>query len=156
MHHFPYSGAEFQGNLVVWVEEPFILGLVFQFSVSSKEDYIENMADSSRTEPAMHELFLTTSIRGEDCSHVTRILQGYCAMKPSPLLRRRLIWGGPTNRNSYKGFAAEFIVSQGSKSAMWRTLSEQIIRQSYFITLLYDIKRDQFPRGSDDDSEEKS
>lgn len=67
-------------------------------------------------------------------------------MSPVPLLRRRLIWKGPANRKDYKSFDAVFIVNQGVKTPYWRSLGEQIIRQAYVITLIYDIKKDQFSK----------
>ncbi|KAN0108125.1 Mediator complex, subunit Med18 [Hyaloscypha variabilis] len=93
----------------------------------------------------MHELFLSTQVANEDLQRALRILQGYCGMKPVTFLRRRLIWEGPRMRNGLKGIDAGFLKRQSQP--IWRSLHEQLIRQSYIITLLYDVKREQFGEG---------
>lgn len=92
----------------------------------------------------MHELFLSTQVGNEDLQRSLRILQGYCGMKPVELLRRRLIWEGPRMRN-LKGIDPSFIQRQPhARVPFWQSLHEQLIRQSYIITLLYDVDRGQF------------
>ncbi len=92
----------------------------------------------------MHELFLTTHVPDEDLQRALRILQGYCAMSPVNILRRRLTWEGPRTRNP-KGIDPGFITKQHqSKIPLWRGLSEQLSRQSYVVNLLYDVERDSF------------
>jgi len=92
----------------------------------------------------MHELFLSALAGNEDLQRNLRILQGYCGMKPVKSLRRRLIWEGPRTRTP-KGFEKDFIAKQlPPKIPLWRSLGEQIGRQSYVITLIYDITQDQF------------
>jgi len=77
-------------------------------------------------------------------------------MSPVPLLRRRLIFKGPLNRKDYKPLEPSFLVNQGPKTRLWQILSEQFTRQAYFVTLVYDFKRDAFPKpGEDQNSEEK-
>jgi mediator of RNA polymerase II transcription subunit 18 len=67
-------------------------------------------------------------------------------MKPVTLLRRRLIWEGPRTRN-LKGIDPTFLQKQlATKEPSWRYLHEQLVRQSFIITLIYDIDRDQFGR----------
>jgi mediator of RNA polymerase II transcription subunit 18, fungi type len=92
----------------------------------------------------MHELFLTAHIGNDDLTRSVQILQGYCAMSPTPLLRRRLFWNGPLTHN--RGLHPGFLAAQGPKTRLWRSLSEQLIRQAYIVVLLYDITRDQFPK----------
>lgn len=92
----------------------------------------------------MHELFLTTSIPHDGKNWALRILQGYCGMNPDPLVRRRLIWQGPRRRN-LPGVNPKLLGNQTPpKMALWKTLHEQLVRQSYVVTLLYDVQRDQF------------
>ena len=92
----------------------------------------------------MHELFLTAQVSGDDLQRSLRVLQGYCGMSPIPLLRRRLIWDGPKSR-SLKGIDPAFIrVQVPQKQPLWRSLHEQLIRQSYIITLVYDVDRSHF------------
>jgi mediator of RNA polymerase II transcription subunit 18 len=66
-------------------------------------------------------------------------------MKPVTFLRRRLIWEGPRMRSGLKGIDPGFLHRQSPlREPLWRSLHEQLIRQSYIITLLYDVDRDQF------------
>lgn len=92
----------------------------------------------------MHELFLTAHIGEEDCPRALQILQGYCAMSPTPILRRRLYWNGALVHN--RGLDQVFITAQGQKARFWSSLHEQLIRQAYTVLLLYDVTRDQFPK----------
>jgi mediator of RNA polymerase II transcription subunit 18, fungi type len=94
----------------------------------------------------MHELFLTAHVPNEDIDRSLRVLQGYCSMNPVSLLRRRLVWEGPRSRQ-LKGIDPAFIARQGPKAPFWRSLHEQLTRQSYVITLIYDIDREQFGKG---------
>ncbi|KAE8453125.1 hypothetical protein EG329_012312 [Mollisiaceae sp. DMI_Dod_QoI] len=92
----------------------------------------------------MHELFLTTHIGNDDLQRALRILQGYCGMSPVNILRRRLTWEGPRTRTP-KGIDPAFITRQPPpKVGQWRGLSEQLARQSYVLTLIYDVDREQF------------
>ena len=100
----------------------------------------------------MHELFLTAGITEFDRPRTLQILQGYCAMSPVPVLRRRLYWNGPLVNN--RGFDAMFLAAQGQKTRLWNTLHEQLIRQAYTVILFYDVDRDQFPK-PDTPAEEK-
>jgi mediator of RNA polymerase II transcription subunit 18 len=92
----------------------------------------------------MHELFLTAAIGDEDRQRALQILQGYCAMPPTPLLRRRLYWNGPLVNN--RGLDLASLVSQGPRARFWVGLHEQLVRQAYTVLLLYDVKRGQFPK----------
>jgi len=106
-------------------------------------------ASSHKPSPStanMHELFLSTQVANEDLQRALRILQGYCGMKPVTLIRRRLMWEGPRTR-SLQGIDPKFLQRQQPvKEPFWRSLHEQLIRQSYIITLIYDVDRDQFGR----------
>lgn len=73
-------------------------------------------------------------------------------MKPVTLLRRRLIWEGPRTRSSLKGIDPGLLQKQP-----WKSLYDQLVRQSYVIALLYDIDRDQFgqsEKAADEDGED--
>lgn len=51
-------------------------------------------------------------------------------------------------RSNLKGIDAGFLHGQSTqRELLWRSLHEQLIRQSYIITLLYDVDRDQFGQG---------
>ncbi|QSZ31587.1 hypothetical protein DSL72_001154 [Monilinia vaccinii-corymbosi] len=93
----------------------------------------------------MHELFLSASVESEDVPRALRILQGYCGMIPQPFIRRRLIFEGPRSRNNLKGLDPSFLKQQPpSKQSWWKNLNDQLIRQSYILTLIYDVERSQF------------
>lgn len=65
-------------------------------------------------------------------------------MKPVTILRRRLLFEGPRTRTP-KGIDQAFISAQSQpKILLWRNLHEQISRQSYIVTLIYETKSDQF------------
>ncbi|TVY14131.1 Mediator of RNA polymerase II transcription subunit 18 [Lachnellula arida] len=103
----------------------------------------------------MHELFLTSHIANDDLSRTVRILQGYCGMKPVSLLERRLMWEGPRARTNLKGIDPNFVTRQPPQLApVWRGLHEQLVRQSYILTLIYDVTRD-FSQAEASGSEEK-
>ncbi|CZR59614.1 uncharacterized protein PAC_09508 [Phialocephala subalpina] len=96
----------------------------------------------------MHELFLTTQISNDDLQRALRILQGYCGMSPVHILRRHLKWEGPRTRTP-KGIDPAFIQKQHrDKVPQWKALSEQLGRQSYVLTLIYDVDRGQFGQTS--------
>jgi mediator of RNA polymerase II transcription subunit 18 len=92
----------------------------------------------------MHELFLTAQIGEEERPRALQILQGYCAMRPTPVLRRRLYWNGPLVHN--RGLDPAFVTAQGQRARFWSNLNEQLIRQAYTVLVLYDVTRDQFPK----------
>ncbi|RDL37775.1 Uncharacterized protein BP5553_05208 [Venustampulla echinocandica] len=88
----------------------------------------------------MHELFLTAHIGNDALHRAVRILQGYCAMQPQHHLYRRLMFEGPKARTNLKGLDPAFIMSQPpAKINLWRGLHEQLLRQSYVITLIYEV-----------------
>lgn len=119
----------------------------------SRQDFISHLnyrlpANISTDLPpeidAMHELFLTAQLSNDDLQRALRILQGYCAMSPVNIVRRRITFEGPRTKNP-KGIDPAFIARQSPpKAPLWRGLSEQLTRQSYFLILIYDIDRDQF------------
>ena len=96
----------------------------------------------------MHELFLIAHLSDDDFQRALRIFQGYCGMSPVTLLRRRMIFEGPRLKH-FKGIDPTLILSQRRENQqLWKTLHEQIIRQSYFITLIFDINKDDFGQPS--------
>jgi mediator of RNA polymerase II transcription subunit 18, fungi type len=104
----------------------------------------------------MHELFLTSHIANDDLSRTVRILQGYCGMKPVSLLERRLMWEGPRARTNLKGIDPSFIMRQPPPlDQVWRGLHEQLVRQSYILTFIYGVSRDDFGQAKANGSEEK-
>lgn len=105
-----------------------------------------------KARPLMHELFLTAAVVDDDCQLALQILQGYCAMPPTPLLRRRLYWNGPLVNN--RGLDVASLMPQGPRARFWVGLHEQLVRQAYTVLLLYDVKREEFPK-ADTPADEK-
>ena len=53
-------------------------------------------------------------------------------------------------RTGLKGIESGFLKDRKPpKDVVWKGLHEQLIRQSYIITLLYDVNRDQFGQGEE-------
>lgn len=93
----------------------------------------------------MHELFLSASVDSEDVSRALRILQGYCGMIPQQFIRRRLVFEGPRSRNNLKGLDASLLKQQPPNKQFWyKNLNDQLIRQSYVLTVIYDVDKSQF------------
>ena len=78
-------------------------------------------------------------------------------MKPEPLLRRRLLWEGPRTRK-LPGINAAFLQSlqqqHQPKFPLWRTLHEQLTRQSYVLQIVFEVGRDEFGKSKSDESVE--
>jgi mediator of RNA polymerase II transcription subunit 18 len=92
----------------------------------------------------MHELFLISHLSDDEVQRALRIFQGYCGMSPVTLLRRRMTFEGPRLKQ-LKGIEPTFIKDQErGKQHLWRSLHDQITRQSYVITLIFDINKDHF------------
>ncbi|CAL3967566.1 unnamed protein product [Diplocarpon coronariae] len=92
----------------------------------------------------MHELFLTTYVHEDDLSTTEKILQGYCASHPKPILFRKLIWEGPRTRTP-KPIDPKFIKAQPQQVIMsWKILSDQLSRQSYVLNTLYEVDESSF------------
>ena len=69
-------------------------------------------------------------------------------MSPVHLIRRKLLWTGPSPRT--KGMEPSFIMAQGPRIPLWRTLNEQLVRQPYIVALLYEVGKDKFPKSEEE------
>jgi mediator of RNA polymerase II transcription subunit 18 len=101
----------------------------------------------------MHELFLISECADEDIPKATQLLQGVCEMSPVSIINRRLLWEAP-HVPKQKGFDQAFLVRQGPRMYLWRSLQDTLVRQAYHVNLVYGVSRDQF--GSPDADQEKS
>ena len=104
----------------------------------------------------MHEAFLTAHVADDDQPLALKILQGHCAMKPEYQLHRRMYFQGPRGR--VPGFNQAFLARQPpQRSLLWRSLQEQLNRQTYVIQLIYELSRDQFgkPKTAEEDGAEE-
>jgi mediator of RNA polymerase II transcription subunit 18, fungi type len=104
---------------------------------------------TTETLSTMHELFLTANIPNDDLSRVVRILQGFCGMNPQAFLCRRLIWEATKDQTAAKGIPSEIIAKQApAKAPLWKSLHHELARQSYVITLVYDVQKSTFGQSS--------
>lgn len=88
----------------------------------------------------MHELFLTSLVTQDDLPRTLKILQGLCAMHPTPLLRRRLFYARPAQVPPCALDAAFLAAQPAPKAPAWKELSDQVKIQSYLLMLMYDVK----------------
>ncbi|CAD6500458.1 BgTH12-07635 [Blumeria graminis f. sp. triticale] len=89
----------------------------------------------------MHEVFLESIILQEDLEKTVQVLQGYCNMAPANLLRRKTYWQGPKIRNP-KGLNLEHDIvklAAPAKKLLWKSLHEYLSKQSYVLTVTYNI-----------------
>jgi mediator of RNA polymerase II transcription subunit 18, fungi type len=92
----------------------------------------------------MHELFTSAAVPHSLVDDVLKILQGLCAMTPVRHLERRLIFEGP-KAPPLLGIRGAHLQKQNPNNIpLWRELHEQLVRQSYYITISYDVDEAQF------------
>lgn len=73
-----------------------------------------------------------------------KIIQGLCGMNPIYRLERRLIFEGP-KANPLVGLNAANLQSRKPANIpLWRELNEQLVRQSYYISVSYQVKKEDF------------
>lgn len=92
----------------------------------------------------MHELSTTAAIPHTLVGEVLKILQGLCGMTPIRQLERRLIFEGP-KAPPLLGIGASQMQGRNQVNIrLWGELHEQLIRQSYYITIYYEIDEAEF------------
>jgi mediator of RNA polymerase II transcription subunit 18 len=87
----------------------------------------------------MHELFLTALVSPEHVAELLQILQGLCAMTPGHKYEHHVVYEGPKAPPLVPISAPMLQGRKPADAASWHELNEQLIRQSYYITLSYDI-----------------
>jgi mediator of RNA polymerase II transcription subunit 18, fungi type len=92
----------------------------------------------------MHELFISAAVPHTLVDEVLKILQGLCAMTPMRHLERRLIFEGPKSPPLLGMKGAQLQNPNIANGPLWKELHEQLVRQSYYITISYDIDKTQF------------
>jgi mediator of RNA polymerase II transcription subunit 18 len=103
----------------------------------------------------MHELFLCDVVPEGTVEQVMRILQGHCGMSPVSFIRREQIWEGPRNRNALKSLDQNLVNKQHpEKVRQWRILNEALSRQTYMVSLSYEISRSSFGEAEGKDESE--
>jgi mediator of RNA polymerase II transcription subunit 18, fungi type len=102
----------------------------------------------------MHELFTSAAVPHTLVDEVLKILQGLSAMTPMRHLERCLIFEGP-KAPPLLGLRVAQLQNQNSVNALlWKELHEQLVRQSYYITISYDIDEAQFGKSVSDEHED--
>lgn len=92
----------------------------------------------------MHELFTTAVVPDAAVFEVLKILQGLCAMTPVHQFERRLMFEGPKT-NPLSGIPPSLLPGRKRENEMqWRELHKQLVRQSYYMAVSYEVKKTQF------------
>jgi mediator of RNA polymerase II transcription subunit 18 len=95
----------------------------------------------------MHELFLTASVPGDNVKETLKILQGLCGLKPVHKYERILTFEGP--QSLLVAVPASRIQNRRPQDREpWNELNKQLIRQSYYINLVYPVGQSQFGRNA--------
>lgn len=92
----------------------------------------------------MHELFTSAAVPHMLLDEVLKILQGLCAMTPMRHLEHRLIFEGPKVPPLLGIRGAQLQNQNPNNISLWKDLHERLVRQSYYITVCYDIDEAQF------------
>jgi mediator of RNA polymerase II transcription subunit 18, fungi type len=102
----------------------------------------------------MHELFTTAAIPHTLVGEILKILQGLCGMTPMRQLERRLVFEGP-KAPPLIGIGVSQLQGRNQLNIrLWRELHEQLIRQSYYITICYEVDEAEFGRPVSDERED--
>jgi mediator of RNA polymerase II transcription subunit 18, fungi type len=101
----------------------------------------------------MHELFTSTAVPHALVDEVLKILQGLCAMTPIRHLERRLIFEGPKAPPLLGMRGAQLQNQNPANAPLWKELHEQLVRQSYYITISYETDEAQFGKSVSDEHE---
>lgn len=102
----------------------------------------------------MHQLLTTAAVPHTLVNEVLKILQGLCGMTPIRQLERRLIFEGP-KVPPLLGIGESQLQSRTQRNlSLWRELSEQLVRQSYYITIVYEVDETQFGKSASNGQED--
>ncbi|KAI9734722.1 MAG: hypothetical protein M1818_006709 [Claussenomyces sp. TS43310] len=94
----------------------------------------------------MHELFTVAAVPEKRVRGVLMILQGLCAMTPVRQLEWRFIFEGPRN-NPLIGIGPTQIQSRKTTNLpLWKELHDQLVRQSYYLSIIYNVDPSMFGR----------
>jgi hypothetical protein len=92
----------------------------------------------------MHEYFTTAAVKNSEVVGILMTLQGLCGMTPVRQLERRIIFEGPKT-NPLTGIGASQLQSRKPMNLpLWRELNEQLVRQSYYISVSHEINEFHF------------
>jgi hypothetical protein len=92
----------------------------------------------------MHELFTTAILKNSQIVETLKILQGLCCMTPVRQLERRIIFEGPKTNPLLGIGAAQLQSRKPVNSPLWKELNEQLVRQSYYISISHEINESHF------------
>jgi hypothetical protein len=91
----------------------------------------------------MHELFTTAVVPNSAVFEILKILQGLCGMTPVHQSERRLIFEGPKS-GPLVGIPPQLPDRKRENVQLWKELHQQLVRQSYYITISYDVTETHF------------
>lgn len=92
----------------------------------------------------MHELFTTAVVQDVLVEETLKILQGLCAMTPVRQLQWRLIFEGPKAPPLVGIQGPQMQSRKQANIPLWKELSEQLVRQSYYMAVSYEVNEDHF------------
>jgi hypothetical protein len=112
-----------------------------------RQDPKHHQTSDSNLTTAMHELVTIAVVPQIEVKGLLMILQGLCAMTPVRQLEWRLTFEGP-RANPLPGIGPALLQSRKpSNQSLWKELNDQLIRQSYYIVISYDVYSSDFGRG---------
>lgn len=90
----------------------------------------------------MHELFLCAEVKAEHLQNALSILQGYCAMAPSHVVQRRLMYRGqkrPQQGAPPLGMSRTIMGrSMPPRAKLWKELHHYLSLQGYILSVSYE------------------
>ena len=97
----------------------------------------------------MHELFLCAEVKADQLQSALSILQGYCAMPPTHLIQRRLIYKGQKRSQGAPplGMSKERILAHppnAPQRRFWQEVHHYLNQQAYIITISYNVAFNDF------------
>jgi len=109
----------------------------------------------------MHELLIVATVPEKKVKGVLMILQGLCAMTPTRQLEWRIIFEGPKSTPLSGIGSAQIQTRKPTNLQLWKELHDQLVRQSYYLTVVYNVDESIFGRASsakdgENPAEEKS
>jgi mediator of RNA polymerase II transcription subunit 18, fungi type len=96
----------------------------------------------------MHELFTTAAVQHAQVGETLKILQGLCGMTPVRQLERRLIFEGPKGPPLVPIGSAFLQSRQQANTSVWKELNEQLLRQSYYLSISYELDATRFGKST--------
>lgn len=120
--------------------------------------YFEQLKGIGQT-TAMHELFIVAIVPEKKVKGMLMILQGLCAMMPTRQLEWRFVFEGPKSAPLHGIGSNQIQTRKPANLLLWKELHDQLVRQSYYLPVIYNVDESMFGRdpaaGGEDPAEER-